>query len=51
MSDDKQTKIEGINSTKAGNRGANEAFQKDDPLVNSDLWKSMYVEVYYEQLV
>ena len=51
MSDDKQTKIEGSNSTKAGNRGANEAFQKDDPLVNSDLWKSMHVEVYYKHLV
>jgi len=51
MSDDKQTLIEGINSTKARNPGANEAFQNDDPLVNSDLWKSMHVEVYYEQLV
>ena len=51
MSNDEQTIIEIIDSTKTGNRGTNETFQKDDPLVNSDLWKSIHVEVYYKQLV
>ena len=51
ISDEEQTIIEGINSTIAGNRGANEAFPMDDPLVNSDLWKSIHVEVYYKQLI
>ena len=50
MSDDEQTITEGTNPTEVLNRGAIEAFKKNTPLANANLWKSMHIEVYYKHL-
>ncbi len=46
MSDDEQTIIGSFYLIEAADRGAVEAFQKNDPLVAADLWKSMHVNVF-----
>jgi len=46
MSDDEQAIIGSFYLIEAADRAAIEAFQKDDPLVAADLWKSMHVNVF-----
>ncbi len=48
MSDDEQIIIVGFNLTEAENRDPIEAFQKDDPLITADIWRSMQVDMFYK---
>ena len=50
MSDDEQTIIGSFYLIEAADRAAIEAFQKDDPLVEADLWKSMHVNVFHKRV-
>ncbi len=50
MSDDEQTIIGSFYLIEAEDRAAIEAFQKDDPLVAADLWKSMHVDVFHKRV-
>ena len=50
MSDDEETIIGSFYLIEAADRAAIEAFQKDDPLVAADLWKSMHVNVFNKRV-
>ena len=50
MSDDEATIIGSFYLIEAGDRAAIDAFQKDDPLVAADLWKSMHVNVFHKRV-
>ena len=50
MSDDEQSIIGRVYLRQAENHCAIEAFQKDDPLVGVDLWKSMHVDVFHKRV-
>ncbi len=50
MSDDEQTIIGSFYLIEAENRAAIEAFQKDDPLVAADLWKSAHATVFNKRV-
>ena len=50
MSDDEATIIGSFYLIEAADRAAIEAFQKDDPLVAADLWKSMHVNVFNKRV-
>ena len=50
MSDDEQSIIGRVYLREAENRGAIEAFQKNDPLVGVDLWKSMHVDGFHKRV-
>ena len=50
MSDDEQTIIGSFYLIEAPDRAAIEAFQKDDPLVQADIWKSAHVNVFHKRV-
>ena len=50
MSDDEATVIGSFYLIEAPDRAAIEAFQKDDPLAQADLWKSMHVNVFHKRV-
>ncbi len=50
MGDDEQAIIGSFYLIEAADRAAIEAFQKDDPLVAADLWKSMHATVFHKRV-
>ena len=50
MSDDEATIIGSFYLIEAEDRAAIEAFQKDDPLVAAELWKSAHVNVFHKRV-